>query len=767
MSVFLLTPAFALSSSAASPDWDPYAPAPNPPVCSLDYILPGDIGPSIPDQATDGDFMQFAWRTFLALQAPEPGGQLSTDGDNTPQWSNWSSTSDLLNRREPGVSGSRYYPPICRFVPEYENYRVLQQVGKIDDSFLEAADGTLSADPVLDRNGNFLRFEIMLSPALYDEVIDEKLYDRRRLNARIENVNLVCGEADYTAGNPADSRIGAMVLKAAWMDASQFSQAEKAKYHTESLLVFSPSYANATGFPSCEVVDMALVGLHVARKTTQQPNWTWATWEHVDNAPDCTKQMPNGRGGPINSACPMSPSQDYNFFSQSCQDESVEGPCQSCNVAPANNTTKRADCVNPFSLGTCSDDPSIQCTTNKECRSASAGTCVDEGWCLDLPPKEISGKSRLCRQVPVESGVCSGNPGILCASDSECSAQGAGTCESNYPMANAWNAACWQAIDAAGNGRSVWANYGLLGIQWVAQKFSGCENVQDVVFPPGQNIQYSIIEQLVHLAGDGTKPDADRPVLANTAMESYERSNCTGCHAKSGLQGICSTDANQTCTIDFECPDEGLCNQVATDFMYWLKLEVGDPPAILSKGKWFKFTKSTYRSRSRNRLRMKYANRVTYVPEEFGSNDPRCLTDAEGTVKARIRFFNNDYRVDSFDLDLPCENWQKVERGGYTYRSKTGACRRVDVRMGKRVSASCSDVLTLQHFVPAGASLSSVLTLNRVRYCAEFDDFTEKHAGRRDRFKSRTGSLGEQCPVPVRLLRTGLQDLEDSESPRP
>jgi hypothetical protein len=52
----------------------------------------------------------------------------------------------------------------------------------------------------------------------------------------------------------------------------------------------------------------------------------------------------------------------------------------------------------------------------------------------------------------------------------------------------------------------------------------------------------------------------NQPVLGNTSMESYERSNCLGCHAKS------TTGSGDLDTVFF--------THSSTDFMYWLKLEV-------------------------------------------------------------------------------------------------------------------------------------------------------------------------------------------------
>ncbi|MCH2187544.1 hypothetical protein MK280_16950, partial [Myxococcota bacterium] len=233
--------------------YDPFAPAPNPAVCSLDYVLPGDLPQPIPEEATNADFTQFAWRSFLALNAPEVGGQISVEGDNRTQWSGWSSTADLLNQRKPGPSGSRYYPPACRRVRGHRRFRALQQVGKVDDSFFEATTGGLSDDPVIDRNGKFIRYEILLSPATYNEIVETQLYKRDVLLGLTEDVNLQCGDVTYVGGNPADPRSGSLVLKAAWMEADTLERSERAEHHTERLLVFNPGYRNSTGQDSCEL----------------------------------------------------------------------------------------------------------------------------------------------------------------------------------------------------------------------------------------------------------------------------------------------------------------------------------------------------------------------------------------------------------------------------------------------------------------------------------------------------------------------------------
>lgn len=471
--------------------------------CPLEYQLPADIPVSTSD-ASAATFQQFGWQSFLGLNAPQVGGQISTTGDNVPQWASWSSTVDLLLCQESPVpdgcvcpdgdctvAESRFYPDVCSDVPNSESYRVLGQVGKVDDSFLEATTGGLSGDPVVDRFGGFLRYEILLSPATYDDIIAQQLYDEVDLMARTSDVNLGCGLSSYTGGDPADADMGALVLKVAWMDVTDALQnggVDASIYHVEDLLVFNPGYRNSDGNPTCELRTMALVGMHVAHKTFNQPNWIWSTFEHDLNAPDCTGPLPGPGSQQVNVSCPESVAMDYNLHGQVCN--GTVQTCASCNAAPTGN----GNCSNPTSA-------------------------VGSGYCLDLPPASNSGISALCQQVPISA----------------------------YPEAETWNAACQDSLGSA----SVWSNYSLISSQWGTAAFAaGCSNVAGQIF--SGIVNDSVILPKIPLGS------AMKPILGNTTMESYDRSNCMGCHAKATFTNSAGTP-------------------LSTDLMYFLQLQVSAP----------------------------------------------------------------------------------------------------------------------------------------------------------------------------------------------
>lgn len=129
-------------------------------MCSLSYDLPADIDLNypFPDHA-QARFDQMSWNSFLPLNAPHVGARVSRWGDNRTQWSHWSSTTDAVqclqdpdscDCDEGSQSGIRYYPSECQAIPGYQHYRVLNEVSKVDDLFLEAGEGGgLSNDPLL------------------------------------------------------------------------------------------------------------------------------------------------------------------------------------------------------------------------------------------------------------------------------------------------------------------------------------------------------------------------------------------------------------------------------------------------------------------------------------------------------------------------------------------------------------------------------------------------------------------------------------------
>lgn len=447
--------------------------------CGTPYTLPSDLA-NPPTQASQKDADSFAWQSFLALSA----------ASSTPAWSSWHSTVDLIeceSGKTPSggtcTSDGYYYPAACTSIANYTQYRVSDQVSKVNDSFLEATTQGLSHDPVIASNATFLRYQIVISPATYNWIVSQGLQKESTLDQYQKNgtpIVFPCSRSATTAQN-------SIVVKLAWMDMSNLpSGLDASDYYTQDLLAFTPGYLNTNGKATCEKTTMGLVGMHLIRKTETQPAWVWGTFEQQSNAPDCTSLPPDGdqNGSGQNTNCP-SISANYNFAAQG---SSI--PSAGCNAVPADNAPG-------------------------QCKNPQTG---DSGWCLDVPPTQLS---QLCRQIPVGdyySGVSSWN---------------------DTPP----NQACQPAA-------TVWANYQLISTQWNDMDLNSAQCTQNVV----TNGQFDS-------TNDGTAPTVPigpnggaRPFLANTSMESYERANCMGCHSKSTI--------------------EEAANNESTDFVYFLGVEV-------------------------------------------------------------------------------------------------------------------------------------------------------------------------------------------------
>ena len=408
--------------------------------CSIAYDLPGDIGSFGSDPPDQEDLDIYSWQLFLALNAPAVGKSVSTTGDNSTLWGGsvanpisssnpgFSSTDDLLiqvtNTSVPPY-GTHYYPSACTQIQGYQSYRVVDELDKVDDSFFEATVGGLSNSPAVAVNGTFLRYEILISPITYNTITDpnNKWYLSSVLNSLTTPLSFPCGMESAGGANsgPATPGIGPITIKNAWMDATGLAPS---KFHMEKLLVYTSAEENNSGQDSCELKTMALVGMHIAHKTAQQPGWTWSTFEHQANAPDCTNLPPTpdpNKKTPVsaNLSCP-STGGAYNLFPQNVGDTKY----QTCNATPAGN--------------------------------APTGSKCDDGFCADLAPNATAGYSRLCRQVPLQT---------------------------NYSTAYQQTQAC----NAATGKSSVWSNYALISTQWFttftsAQKMT-CQNAATIVKP--------------------------------------------------------------------------------------------------------------------------------------------------------------------------------------------------------------------------------------------------------------------------------------------
>lgn len=218
-------------------------------------------------------FDVFSWESFVALNwEPNSTLPIGTKGDNETVWENWKNVSDIFlpDGKKPskwGEAGS--IPTEC----EGKEGKVLSQVGKTPN-VLEAISQPFKTGPLIDQNGVYTRFEILINEEMFDYIYDNKLYsfDGQQKFNKI---------ADFPEGiNPKKGKKGqwgAIMVKSSWKVLSEDD--DHTRFHTNEALIYNPEDNN------CYPKKVGLVGMHIGTKTEICPQWIWSTFEQVDNAP--------------------------------------------------------------------------------------------------------------------------------------------------------------------------------------------------------------------------------------------------------------------------------------------------------------------------------------------------------------------------------------------------------------------------------------------------------------------------------------------------
>ncbi len=140
-------------------------------------------------------------------------------------------------------------------------------------------------------------------------------------------------------------------------------------------------------------------------------------------------------------------------------------------------------------------------------------------------------------------------------------------------------------------------------------------------------------------------------------------------------------------------------------------------------------------------------------PEADGADDPRCLGDPAGTVKASIRFVSATSGHDTGEIDLPCENWTAIgptPLRNYQYKDKErddGPCGVIRIKNGKQIRANCRGE-TLGYDLEVGIAegeVAAALTLGSQRYCVAFPAF-KKDGSDGKTFQGKNAPAPSACP---------------------
>lgn len=301
-------PAVAKSAGSASGETaPPQKSSPAPIVLSPNF--PGDVtvtngAGGLP--ALQADFDVFSWNSFIAANwppGPDGGGNpnekigAGPTGDNPTVWERWISTANVFldGGKTPSWDGKPEIPAACKGIYK-EGIRIVRQYGKTP-TVLTQVSQPFQTGPLIDQNGNFARFDIVINKPMFDYIVANKLYSKAGQKAFTGAAKFPCGALN--------GDVGTVMAKAAWKLLTDPAK-ERARFHTSDVLLYTPASKNPKIDEKCEAGVVGLVGLHIAHKTNDAAQWVWSTFEHVDNDPTEEEVKKNTLKA------------SYNFFNPTC-----------------------------------------------------------------------------------------------------------------------------------------------------------------------------------------------------------------------------------------------------------------------------------------------------------------------------------------------------------------------------------------------------------------------------------------------------------------
>lgn len=206
-------------------------------------------------------FSCFGWQLFLSLNWPaaaESNPKFGAPGVTSPvTWEAYKSASEVFTSSAPSAWGINAPKSMVATTAVIHLTEALQA----DNNWLT------------DRSGNVVYYESRVNKDEFDYIVANKLYSQQ---GQVKAMTTGAG-IDLPDGGEAPYSEGAIEVKAAWR---VVPEAERARFTSRYKL------AEAVIGQEQRSVTVALIGLHLIKKTPSSPQWVWATFEHEDNAPD-------------------------------------------------------------------------------------------------------------------------------------------------------------------------------------------------------------------------------------------------------------------------------------------------------------------------------------------------------------------------------------------------------------------------------------------------------------------------------------------------
>ena len=150
--------------------------------------------------------------------------------------------------------------------------------------------------PLIDINGNWTIFERRVNDI-------EARYLLAPNGQASQTLTTIAGQTNFTKSHPGGAQFtasattqtganGSIEIKTAWRIINRNAGDDPSRYYTQLAFVAVPGDLVKGGQQFCSSVTLGLVGMHIIQRNPVDPQnpkllpqWIWASFEHVDNAP--------------------------------------------------------------------------------------------------------------------------------------------------------------------------------------------------------------------------------------------------------------------------------------------------------------------------------------------------------------------------------------------------------------------------------------------------------------------------------------------------
>lgn len=297
--------------------------------------MPGDVDITLKEQLENAkefakvqrEFDLYAWQMFLAVNWPtdnrgEPAELINQPFVGPPHWTLWHNSSEIFQVNGATPNACSQSPQlralaltrnlslaVSRGLPSFQleanaavNPRstrflgVISAVGELNAANLGSDIKQAFSGPLIDQNGNFVFYEILIDPNEVTYLCDNKLYN---INGQVD-FSKNGGKVDMPIGHPLQDWSGSYELKLAWRIMTE--KDDQSRFFVEDAYVMDQG---PDGKPVQRKVKVGLVGMHIGHKTETSPQWIWATFEQVDNLDVDQVEHPNLRASFNDPNCPI------------------------------------------------------------------------------------------------------------------------------------------------------------------------------------------------------------------------------------------------------------------------------------------------------------------------------------------------------------------------------------------------------------------------------------------------------------------------------